>query len=101
MLFVSYRVGFLKEDIITISTSKRLVILVVAEALAFVLAELFIGLSITTKNAALAGLIEISYPLFIMLFSYFLFKENQLNVSTAAGGLFIFFGIFIIYYFNK
>lgn len=64
------------------------------------IAELFIGFSITAKSATLAGLIEISYPIFIALFSYLLFK-SQVSTSTIIGGIIVFAGIFVIYYFNK
>lgn len=89
------------EDLGAIRRSNQLLGLVVAETIVLMLAEVFIGLSITNKNATLAGLIEISYPVFIILFAYLLFKENQLSISAAAGGSLIFLGIFIIYYFNK
>ena len=67
----------------------------------FLPADLMIALSISTKNATLAGLVEISYPLFIALFAYFLFKETQINAAIIIGGLLIFSGIFVIYYFNR
>jgi drug/metabolite transporter (DMT)-like permease len=65
-----------------------------------VLAELFIGFSIQGKNATLSGLIEISYPFFIAIFSYLLFRKNYLTLSTVFGGLFIAIGVFLIYRFN-
>ena len=101
MLLVAYLTGSLKQDVSAIANSKQLLWLIIAEMIVLILAELFIGFSITHKNAALAGLIEISYPVFIILFAYLLFNENQLNGNTAAGGAFIFLGVFIIYYFNK
>ncbi len=75
--------------------------MVVAETIGLILAELFIAFSITNKNATLSGLIEISYPIFIAIFSYLLFRENQINTATIAGGILIFLGIFIIFTFNK
>jgi len=68
--------------------------------LALLIAEIFIGFSITAKSATLAGLVEISYPIFIALFSYLLFK-SRVSVSTLIGGGIIFCGIFVIYYFNR
>jgi drug/metabolite transporter (DMT)-like permease len=68
--------------------------------LSLLIAELCIGFSIISKNATLAGLIEISYPIFIALFSYLLFK-NKITIPTVIGGIIVFFGIFIIYYFNR
>src|ERR1043166_4979533 len=101
MLLIACKGRFLMEDLGAIRRSNQLLGLVVAETIVLMLAEVFIGLSITNKNATLAGLIEISYPVFIILFAYLLFKENQLSISAAAGGSLIFLGIFIIYYFNK
>jgi len=101
MLLIADAGNFLSRDLNAIGGSRRLLWLIVAESIILILAELFIGLSITNKNATLAGLIEISYPIFIALFAYLLFKENQLSASTAVGGAFIFIGVFVIYYFNR
>ncbi len=79
----------------------RLLILVLAETAVLILAELFIGFSIVSKNASLAGLIEISYPIFTALFAYVLFKESQLDTATMIGGVLIFSGVVTIYLFSK
>lgn len=92
---------FLQQDLNSILSSRKLLFLVIAETAILILAELLIGFSITAKSATLAGLIEISYPIFIALFTYLLFKENQLNAPTAFGGGLIFIGVFVIYYFNR
>lgn len=101
MLIVAYAAGLLRKDISTIFQSKGLLLLVISEAACLMIAELLIGFSITGKNATLAGLVEISYPIFIALFAYILFRENQINLATMIGGLIIFAGVFIIYYFNS
>ncbi len=101
ILLISYFGRHLKQDIVTIANSQRLVVLVAAETIVLMLAELFIGLSITHKNATLAGLIEISYPIFIVLFAFIIFNESQFTVSTAAGGVLIFLGVVVIYHFSK
>ena len=101
MLVVACSQGLLKKDLSVISSSKNLMFLVLVETITLILAELSIGFAITNKNATLAGLIEISYPIFITLFAYFIFKENGVSLSTIIGGLLIFIGVFIIYYFNK
>ena len=93
--------GVLKSDITVITTSPKVATLFLAGVIVFAFAELFIALSITSKNATLAGLIEISYPLFIALFAYLLFRESELNSGTALGGLLIFFGVAIVYWFSK
>ena len=64
-------------------------------------ANMFIVLSIGSKNAALSGLIEISYPLFIALFSWLFFRENNLSVGAILGGTFVLIGVSLIYVSNK
>jgi drug/metabolite transporter (DMT)-like permease len=101
MLTVSYFKGALKTDLATVAASKKLMWLVAGGTATAIIADVCIAFSIVTKNATLAGLVEISYPLFIALFAYLLFKENQLTLSTIFGGLLIFGGIAVIYFFNK
>lgn len=101
MLAISYFRGEIKPDITAITSSKKLMWLMAGGTLTAIVADVCIALSITTKNATLAGLVEISYPLFIALFAYLLFKENQLTISTSIGGLLIFSGVAVIYFFNK
>ncbi len=98
-LIIAYFTGNLKPDLAEIVSSKRLMWYVFGAIIALLVAELFIGFSITAKNATLSGLIEISYPIFIALFSYILFK-NSVTLSTVIGGIIIFTGVFVIYYFN-
>jgi drug/metabolite transporter (DMT)-like permease len=101
LLLISYLTGNLKPDLHEIATSKNTLMLVLAGTVTLVVAELLIGFSITAKNATLAGLIEISYPIFIALAAYFLFKENQITASTIVGGILVFAGVAVIYLFNK
>lgn len=98
-LIIAHFTGNLKPDLAEIASSKRLMWYVLGGIAALLIAELFIGFSIVSKNATLAGLIEISYPIFIALFSYLFFKNN-VTVPTIVGGIVIFIGVFIIYYFN-
>ena len=98
-LFISYFSDTLKSDLLSIASSKRLLLYVGLGIVGLIAAELLIGSSIHAKNATLAGLIEISYPLFIALFSYIFFKHS-ITIPTIVGGVIIFAGIFVIYYFN-
>lgn len=98
-LTIAYFNKSLKTDLTAIVSSKRLFLYVLGGILALLIAELCIGASIVEKNATLAGLIEISYPIFIAIFSYILFR-SQVTFPTIIGGVVIFFGIFIISYFN-
>lgn len=53
--------------------------------------------SIRHKNVSLASLIEISYPVFIILFTWFLFREFHLNAASALGGVMVLGGVALIY----
>ena len=100
ILLFALQKGVFKKDIDSIMSSPTLMYLVIAETIVFLLAELCIALSISNKNATLAGLIEISYPLFIALFAYLIFKEDSISISTFVGAELIFAGVLIIYVFN-
>jgi drug/metabolite transporter (DMT)-like permease len=101
MLALSYFSGSLNQDISTIVSSKKAFVFVLFGVLTFIAAEIMIGLSIRSKNATLAGVIEISYPFFIAFFSYFLFDEQRLNPALFIGGILVFTGVILIYVFNR
>jgi drug/metabolite transporter (DMT)-like permease len=92
--------GNFVEDVKQIASSRQLLGYVLGGIASLLIAELFIGYSITAKSATLAGLIEISYPIFIALFSYLFFK-SKVSLPTLVGAAVVFTGIFIIYRFNK
>lgn len=52
--------------------------------------------SIGQKNATLASLIEISYPVFVALFAYVLFREMALDALTLVGAALVFAGVGLI-----
>jgi drug/metabolite transporter (DMT)-like permease len=60
----------------------------------------FVYLAISSKNATLASLIEISYPVFVAFFSYLFFRHAHLNASAALGGLLVIAGAGLIIYNN-
>ncbi len=60
------------------------------------LAALMTYMAIGEKNASLASLIEISYPLFVILFTWLFFREVELTVMTAAGALLVLSGVSLI-----
>lgn len=101
MLFMAYLSGYLSKELMLMLNSKRLFWLVSTEILVLIFAEILTGFSIVNKNAVLTSLVGISYPIFIVIFTWLLFKENQLNPSTIFGGILVFLGISIIYFFNR
>ena len=48
------------------------------------------------KNPTLVSLIEITYPLFVVLFAWVFFREMQLNAVTICGGLLVLAGVAVI-----
>ena len=56
-----------------------------------------IYMAIGEKNATLASLIEISYPIFVAFFAWLFFRDVHLNLGTLAGGLLILAGVAVVY----
>lgn len=54
--------------------------------------------AMSAKNPTLASLIEISYPLFVVLFAWIFFREMQLNPVTLFGGLLVVAGVTVIFF---
>ena len=94
---VALAIGRLQEDVHTLLGDPKTLLYLIISALAFVLADLLIGTSITARNATLASLVEISYPLFVATFGYFVFGERSLNAGVSIGGLLIMAGVATIY----
>ena len=69
---------------------------ILALSLTSLCASVLLFVSIDSKNATLASLIEISYPVFVVLFAYILFREVHLNSSVLVGALLVFLGVGII-----
>jgi drug/metabolite transporter (DMT)-like permease len=69
---------------------------VLSVAVTSLLATVLLFVSIDRKNATMAGLIEITYPLFIVLFAWLLFREVHLTWTAALGGLLIMAGAAIV-----
>ena len=59
-------------------------------------AYLFNALAINQKNATLASLLEISYPLFIILFTALFFREIHLNLVGMIGAMLILLGCVLV-----
>ena len=78
-------------------TDRKILVLAIFVALTAMLGSFFILMSISEKNATLASLIEITYPLFTCLFAWLFFKDMQLNWMTAIGGFLILAGVAVIY----
>lgn len=74
--------------------------MVLAPALTSLAGSVLLFLSISGKNATLASLIEISYPVFVALFAWLLFREMHVNASVIVGGVLVFAGVCLIIWNN-
>ena len=59
-------------------------------------AYLFNALAINEKNATMVSLLEISYPLFIILFTLIFLRELHLNAAGLAGAVLILAGCVLV-----
>ena len=80
-------------------TSEQLIIATVS--LTSTLGAVLIYVTIDNKNATLASLIEITYPIFVVLFAYLFFKQLHVNASVIIGGVMILSGAGLIIYNNQ
>ena len=82
---------------VDIATGDRSVLLLIAlSAVVFTLGTLLIAISIKEGSPLLAGLVEISYSLFILLFSVLLGWSEPINPRALLGGLLIIVGAVIL-----
>ncbi|MGH8046022.1 MAG: EamA family transporter, partial [Chthoniobacterales bacterium] len=58
-------------------------------------------MAIGEKNATLASLIEISYPIFVAFFAWLFFRETQFNFMTIVGGALVMGGVIVVFLGNK
>ena len=86
----------LKTDLVTLWANPSLMRLTWIELVVVMVASVAIVLSIQSKNATTAGLIELSYPLFTILFTWVLFHEHHLNMATVIGSILISLGVICV-----
>jgi len=63
--------------------------------------EVMVYLAISGKNATLASLIEMTYPLFVVFFAYVFYRQMHVTASVFIGGLMILIGAGLIIYNNQ
>ena len=71
-------------------------LVILALSVTSLLGTLLLYVSIEKKNATLASLIEISYPVFVVFFSYLLFRHMHVNPGVILGALLVFTGVTLI-----
>lgn len=96
-LLLSISSGVFQPNMSMLANSLPALSIVLLIAFAIIGGNFLIYHSIAAKNASLAAFIEITYPLFTVLFAALLLKEVQVNIHTAAGSILIFAGVAIIF----
>ena len=76
-------------------------VMIAAIGLTSLLGAVLLYLSIAGKNATLASLIEITYPVFVAFFAYAIFRHVHVNASVIVGGLLVMAGAGLIIYNNQ
>ncbi|MCK5395267.1 MAG: DMT family transporter [Gammaproteobacteria bacterium] len=87
------------ETVKTLPASEQWII--VSLGLIGLFGEVMVYLAISAKNATLASLIEMTYPVFVVLFAYLFYRQMHVTASVFVGGLMIFVGAGLIIYNNQ
>lgn len=95
-LVVSYYLGTLKIGMDAVMMQKWVLPVALLMCLCIVLGNYFILTSISLKNATLSNVIEITYPLFTLLFAFLIFRDVQINLWSALGAGLILSGVVVI-----
>jgi drug/metabolite transporter (DMT)-like permease len=75
--------------------------LISAIGLTSTLGAVLLYLSINSKNATLASLIEITYPAFVVVFAWLIFRQMHLNANVIIGGVLILVGSGLVIYHSR
>lgn len=85
-----------KEDVrVIIYSGRSNLLLILSSQILIAISTFFIFSSIRRLGAMTASIIEITYPIFVILFSIFLLNYS-LNMYFWIGTLLVFFGVFIL-----
>lgn len=95
-LIICWKYGLMGTDFQIILNDQKILIYTIVAAICIVGGNYFILLSLSEKNATLTSIVEITYPFFVALFAWLLFRDSQMNMSIFVGGLFIFAGVALI-----
>jgi drug/metabolite transporter (DMT)-like permease len=96
LFFVASYFTSLKPDLMLLIKQPDLLRLTLIEIVTVSVAAYFIVASIQGKNATVAGIIELIYPIFIILFTWLIFHENHINFPVMIGGGLIVAGVVVI-----
>lgn len=87
-----------QRNLSILAGDQRILAYAVASTLIIVFGVYLIYGAIAGKNATLASFVEITFPLFTLLFAWALFREVQIGPVQALGGALILAGVGLIYW---
>lgn len=95
---IAFIVGFrqLPADLRTLQQDRSTLLIAIGALLTYGLGNLLISLSIQAKNATLAGLVELSYPIFTVLFTWLLFRQWHMTPLSMVGAVLILAGLVLV-----
>ncbi len=76
----------------------KLLIICLAAMLASALANIAIYQSVKIFGATYTAFGEVLYPIFVPIFIWLIFGNNNINISTIIGGIIIISGVYIMIY---
>jgi uncharacterized membrane protein len=88
--------GAFRNESVFVTQDSTTLGLVLLSTVTFTLGNFMIALSIKEGNAVIAGFVEISYPVFIILFSLLLGWITHVDLKTIIGGLIVFAGVMVL-----
>tara|TARA_Y100000031_G_C8051345_1_gene306326 strand:- start:109 stop:558 length:450 start_codon:yes stop_codon:yes gene_type:complete len=99
-LFMSFKSGKVQSSIqILLHGEDRFVFYsFLGSIIMYAIGSLLINYAIQLKNATYVNLIEITYPLFTIIFTYILYRNLYLNWATALGAMLVISGVLLIIY---
>ena|SRR3990167_4516071 len=93
---LGYRV--IVKDTKNIIAESNILYLVVFEVICSILGYIFICIATKDANATVVSMVEITYPFFVLIFSYYFFGEGDLlTTRNLLGGGLILSGIFVLW----
>ena len=98
---LSLRGRVLQADVRTLVDSPRAIGMIILLSAVWIGGEFSIASSIAGKNAVLAGLIEITYPLWIVAFSAAIIGSSRVTPAVGLGAVLIFAGVAVIAWSQK
>jgi drug/metabolite transporter (DMT)-like permease len=80
-----------------VMNNKILLLFLGVQAISLMMGQYLIYAAIAQKSVTYAAVLEISYPIFVCLFTWVLFRDLQMSWNIAVGGLMIFAGSALVF----